>query len=232
MKTKKKPVKKSTRKIKSKSNSKKQEKHEKLKILAIGDLHGDSDLAKKLAQKAERNNVDLVMLLGDIHGFVESRNLIKPFQKALKKVVFVPGNWDSTFDAKQLSEIYSVKNLDGYYATYKGVGIIGVGSPDFQLELNEKKTFEKLEKNFEKLKQLGKKHPELKKKILISHIHAAKTKSEFSGFHGSQALRKAIDKFQPDFFLSAHIHEAEGIEEKIGKTRVINVGRRGKIFEV
>ncbi len=229
MKTKKKPVKKSTRKITSKPTSKKQEK---LKILAIGDLHGDSNLAKKLAQKADKNNVDLVMLLGDIHGFVESRNLVKPFQKVNKKVVFVPGNWDSSLDAKQLSEIYGVKNLDGYYATYKGVGIIGVGSPDFQLELNEKKTFEKLEKNFEKLKKLGKTNPELKKKILISHIHAAKTKSEFSGFHGSSALRKAIDKFQPDFFLSAHIHEAEGIEEKIGKTHVINVGRHGKIFEV
>ncbi len=231
MKTNKKTSLKSKTKSKSK-NSNKQKKQEKLKVLAIGDLHGDSDLAKKLAEKAQKNNVDLVMLLGDIHGFVESRNLVKPFQKAHKQVVFVPGNWDSTLDAKQLSEIYNVKNLDGYYATYKDVGIIGVGSPDFQLELNEKKTFEKLEKNFMKLKKLEKKNPSLKKKILISHIHAAKTKSEFSGFPGSSALRKAIDKFQPDFFLSAHIHEAEGIEEKIGKTRVINVGRRGKIFEV
>ena len=37
---------------------------------------------------------------------------------------------------------------------------------------------------------------------------------------------------QPDLFLQAHIHEAEGIEEKIGKTRVINVGRRGTVIDI
>lgn len=40
------------------------------------------------------------------------------------------------------------------------------------------------------------------------------------------------EKLQPDLFISGHIHELEGIEEKIGKTRVINVGRRGKIIEI
>ena len=63
-------------------------------------------------------------------------------------------------------------------------------------------------------------------------MHAKDTKSEFSGFEGSKALKRAIEKFQPDVFISAHIHEAEGIEEKIGKTRVINVGRRGRVLEV
>jgi Icc-related predicted phosphoesterase len=72
----------------------------------------------------------------------------------------------------------------------------------------------------------------LEKKIMVSHIHAAGTKSELSGVAGSDALRAAIEKFQPDIFLSGHIHEAEGIEEKIGKTKVINVGKRGKIIEI
>ena len=67
---------------------------------------------------------------------------------------------------------------------------------------------------------------------MVSHGHAAGTKSELSGIPGSDALRKAIDKFQPDLFIAGHIHELEGVEEKIGKTRVVNVGRRGKIFEI
>ena len=45
-------------------------------------------------------------------------------------------------------------------------------------------------------------------------------------------IRKAIAKFKPDIMLSVHIHEAEGIEEKIGKTRVINIGKKGKIIEI
>ena len=73
---------------------------------------------------------------------------------------------------------------------------------------------------------------DMKKKIMISHIHAKGTKSEFSGFEGSSALRRAIEEFQPDIFLSGHIHEAEGLEEKIGKTKVISVGKKGKIIEI
>ena len=72
----------------------------------------------------------------------------------------------------------------------------------------------------------------LEKKILVSHLHAAGTKSELSGIPGNAGLRKAIEEFQPDLFIHSHIHELEGVEEKIGKTRVINVGRRGKIFEI
>ena len=72
----------------------------------------------------------------------------------------------------------------------------------------------------------------LDKKIMVTHIHPFGTKSEFSGFKGSKAVRKAIEKFQPDVAICAHIHEAAGMEDKIGKTRVINVSRKGKIFEV
>jgi Icc-related predicted phosphoesterase len=32
--------------------------------------------------------------------------------------------------------------------------------------------------------------------------------------------------------ICSHIHEAAGIEEKLGKTKVINVGTEGKIIEV
>ena len=37
-----------------------------MKILAAGDIHGDSALAEKLAKKAEDENVDLVVLCGDL----------------------------------------------------------------------------------------------------------------------------------------------------------------------
>jgi len=47
-----------------------------------------------------------------------------------------------------------------------------------------------------------------------------------------RAVRKAIEQLQPDFALCSHVHEADGLEEQIGKTRLINVGRRGKIIEV
>jgi len=198
--------------------------NKKLKILAAGDLHGNAEIAKGLAEKARKNKVDLVVLLGDIHGIRESKGMIAPFKKNKQKVVFVPGNWDTGFEAGMLEDIYGIKNLDAHYVTYKDIGIFGVGNPDFRLSLDEEEVFQKLKKEFDRTK--------VRKRILVSHLHAAGTKAEFSGWKGSKGLRKAIDYFKPDFFISAHIHEAEGIEEKIGKTKIINVGRNGKIFEV
>lgn len=208
---------------------KSEKKDEKLRILAAGDLHGSSDIAERLAHKAQKEEVDLVLLLGDIHGAsAKAKNLIAPFKKAGKKVVFIPGNWDTTAESNMIREMYDIKNLDGYYTSYKNVGIVGIGNPDFQLELDEEKVLGRVKKNFEKMKKLQ----GLRKSVIISHLHAEGTKAEFSGFRGSKALRKTINYFHPDLFLQAHIHEAEGIEEKVGKTRVVNIGRRGTIIDI
>jgi len=200
------------------------EKGKKLRILAAGDIHGDTRLARQLAEKAEREKVALVILTGDITGIIETQNLIKPFTDRKEKIVFVPGNWDSPETASFLSKFYGIKNIDDYYVKYKNVGIFGAGNAG-TFSVDEKRTFEKLKKNFKKVKNL-------EKKIMVTHFHAAGTKSELSGFPGSSGIRRAIEKFQPDLFISGHIHELEGVEEKIGKTKVINVGRKGKIIEI
>ena len=199
--------------------------NQKLRILAAGDFHGDSAISKKLAERAEKENVDLVILTGDMTGLIQTKNIIKPFIDKGKTVLFVPGNWESGADAENLAKMYGIRNIEDHYLKYKNVGIFGVGSADWSLYPDNERLFKKLKKENEKIK-------DLEKKILVSHLHAAGTKSELSGFEGNAALRAAIEQFQPDLFLSGHIHELEGVEEKIGKTRVINVGRRGKIIEI
>jgi Icc-related predicted phosphoesterase len=196
----------------------------KLRILAAGDIHGDSSLTKKLAEKAEKENVDLVILAGDITSPIDSKNLIKPFQERKKKVLLIPGNWDSLETIDFLAEFYGMKNIHGYSIKYKDVGIFGAGGAR-GFNVSDKELFETLKKGNSALSGL-------KKKIMVTHMHAKGTGSEFSGFEGSHAIRKAIEKFQPDLLLHSHIHEAEGIEDKIGKTRIVNVGRSGKILEI
>jgi len=198
---------------------------EKLKVLAAGDFHGDTKIAQKLANKAKKEKVDLVVLIGDMFGLGGEENIIKPFTKNKQKVVFVPGNWETTEDAKEIESKYKIRNLENHYLKYKDVGIFGVGSADWTLYPDSERTFEHLRKQNEKIK-------DLEKKIMVSHIHASGTKSELSGFEGNKGIRKAIEKFQPDFFLAGHIHELEGVQEKIGKTKVINVGKKGKIIEI
>ena len=71
-------------------------KKKKFKILAAGDFHGDASITKKLAEQAYREKVDLVILTGDLTSPIETKNLLKPFIDRGERVVFVPGNWDST----------------------------------------------------------------------------------------------------------------------------------------
>ncbi len=201
----------------------------KLRILAAGDIHGDVDLAKRLAEKAKKEHVDLVVLCGDLtYADQSTDNLIKPFKKLHEKVLLIPGNHEPVATADFLAELYEVKNIHGYSVKYKDVGIFGAGGANIGLfQLDEKEIYDLLKKGFDKIKYL-------KKRIMVTHVHPSESKIEkFTKiFPGSSGVKKAIDSLQPDLLLCSHVHEAEGIEERIGKTKVINVGRRGKIIEI
>ncbi|MBN1644879.1 metallophosphoesterase [Candidatus Woesearchaeota archaeon] len=201
-----------------------------MKILAAGDLHGDTRVAQKLAQKAEKENVDYVILCGDItYAEQSTEGLIGPFIAKGKKVILIPGNHETLATADFLAELYGAKNLHGYSIKTKDkIGIFGCGGANIGLsQLTEDEIFEKLKKGFENIKDLT-------KKIMVTHVHPAESKMEkFTQFFpGSTGVTKAIKQFKPDFLLCSHVHEAEGIEEKIGNTKVINVGKKGKIIEV
>ncbi len=200
----------------------------KLKILAASDLHGDSKATSALARKADKEGVDLVVLCGDLTGFIEGQGLIKPFKDRGQKVLILPGNWDSFATTDFLANFYGVKNIHGYSAQYEGVGFFGAGGVTDvgpHSVISEKEIMKTLEKAHSGLKGI-------EKKVMLTHMHPAGSKSEFSGFEGSASITKAIKKFKPEILLHGHIHEASGIEEKIGSTRVINVGKKGIVLEV
>lgn len=199
----------------------------KTKILAIGDIHGDTGLVKKMAEKAEKENVDVVILAGDLT-FVEQsvKNLIGPFIKAKKQVLLIPGNHESTATIDFLTEMYpNTKSIHGYSIKRGDLGIFGAGGGDIINVTPDKDIFKALKQGHEKVK-------DSKKKVMVTHMHPKGSKSEFSGFAGSKAVRKAIKEFKPDVLISAHIHEAGGLQEYMDKTKVINVSRNAAIFEI
>lgn len=205
-----------------------------MKILAFGDLHGDTRLAYKLAQKAAKEKVDLVVLCGDITmAEQETKNLIGPFARLKQKVLLIPGNHETVATADFLAELYGdeqhdVKNLHGYSVVYKDVGFFGCGGANIGLfRVGENEMFNILKKGNENIKGV-------KKRIMVTHVHPAGTLMEklTTVFRGSSGVKKAIRELQPDILLCSHVHEAEGLEERVGKTRVINVGKEGKIIEV
>ena len=200
----------------------------KTKILAVGDIHGDTGLVKKLAKKAKEEDVDLVILAGDLTFAEQStKNIIGPFVKEKKQVLLIPGNHESIATVNFLAEMYpNTKNIHGYSFITGDLGIFGAGAGDIGInQIKESEILNLLKRGNERVK-------DLKKKIMVTHMHPKGSKAEFSGFKGSKAVEKAIKEFHPDIAICSHIHEAAGIEENIGKTRVINVSRKAKIFEI
>ncbi|HLC55170.1 MAG TPA: hypothetical protein VJJ75_01415, partial [Candidatus Nanoarchaeia archaeon] len=90
---------------------------------------------------------------------------------------------------------------------------------------------------------LEKAHKELKKKlppgerlILVTHAPAYHTSVDFldeqRGHRGCNSSRKIIEDLQPMLALSGHFHETFGVDDKIGKSLLLNPGDEGIIIEV
>ncbi len=204
----------------------------KMRILAAGDIHGDTKLAQELAKKAEKENVDLVVLCGDlVASDLNTAGIIGPFIKKNKKVILIPGNHETLATADFLAELYGATNLHGYsvqFGKQNELGLFGCGLANIgQFALQEQEIYDLLKKGYNYVKKS-------KKKIMITHVHPSGTLMEkLSHFvPGSSGIKKAVQQLKPDILLCSHVHEAEGIEEKIGSTLVINVGRKGKILEI
>lgn len=200
-----------------------------MRILSTGDLHGDRGLAERLAKKAAEAHADLVLICGDVTYFdAEPKGLIGPFLARKQKVLFVPGNHDSFATADVLAHLYPIKNLHGYSVRYGDVGIFGCGKANIGPErLGDEEIHGLLQRAHGYLRGVS-------KTIMVTHVHPAGGMAERMTrfFKGSDGVRRAIEELQPDVAFCCHVHEAEGIEQRIGKTRVINVGRRGFLLDL
>ena len=202
-----------------------------MKILASGDIHGDTSLAKALAEKAEKENVDLVVLCGDLtYAEQSTEGIIGPFKAKGKQVVLIPGNHETFATVEFLTKQYSpdVFNLHGRSMMfYNEIGLFGAGGSNIGLfELTENETHKILENAHKPIANA-------KHKIMITHSPPFGTKIDALWEHvGSKAVRKQIELIQPNMALCGHIHETFGKTEKIGKTTVVNVGKEGIVVEI
>ncbi|MBI4018504.1 MAG: metallophosphoesterase [Candidatus Aenigmarchaeota archaeon] len=200
----------------------------KLKILAASDIHEDTKAVKRLAEKAEKYEVELVVLAGDLTYFDNDwHGMIGPFLEKKKYVFFVAGNHDSIATAGLLAEKYKINNLQDRSAVINDVGFFGCGGGNVGVNvLSDREIFDTLKRGFKKVGEAG-------KKIMVTHMHPARSVIEkISEFPGSAGVRKAKEELEPDIHLCGHIHETEGLEEKIGKTRVISLGKQGRVLEL
>jgi uncharacterized protein len=198
-----------------------------MKILAIADIHGDSRLSKELAKKAKKENVDAIIIAGDITWLgQQAKEIISPFVKEGKTVFAIPGNHDPLSLSKDLEDSYKgVIDLHAKNFSKDKIGFFGSGTTDWGFDEDEKQVFKELSLSHKGIK-------DLKKKIMVTHCPPEGSQIELMGYPGSKAVKKAIDKFNPNFVICGHIHPGGGLAEKFGDTQVLNVARKPAIFEI
>lgn len=196
-----------------------------MKILAIADIHGDKGLVKKVEKIAKKQNVDMIILAGDQTWFEQPvEKIISPIAK--KPTLIIPGNHESEDLINKWENMYpNLTSIHKKHLEKNKIGFFGTGTLDWGFQDDSKQVYKELKNAHNKIKNL-------KKKIMITHEPPQGSKIEVLGFPGSYGVRKALDKFKPDFLICGHMHEGAGLQEKIGKTKVINVSRKAKIFEI
>src|SRR3989338_2774825 len=163
-----------------------------MKLLAASDVHADTGAVKRLSSRADKEKVDVVVLCGDMTIFdTDTKNLIGPFVRPDRYVLFIPGNHESNATAEFFAEKYKIINIHGYGVRIDHVGFFGCGAANTGPNIiSEEDIRDYLERSFERIK-------DSKRKVMVTHIHPAGSESEKFGFAGSKAVREAIKKFKP-----------------------------------
>src|SRR3989344_5686611 len=161
-----------------------------------------------------KNKSMKILAVGCLHGDLTQAKRLN--------LALIPGNHESPAFAEAIAKKYGAKFLHGYYARFGDVAILGAGSANFGIfGLSEDELYYLLKRSADKVKGT-------KKTIVVTHAHPSGTKIEMDGrFFGSDGIRQAIKKIQPAIAISSNIHEAEGIEDLMGSTKIISVGKQG-----
>lgn len=197
-----------------------------LKLLLFSDIHTDwKTLERLLAVEA-----DYYIAAGDqvtwAKGIDKCGEILR--QRG-EKVWVLPGNHES---AQQIADMCQRFGLNDFHEQHMQVGrwhVAGLGYSNptpFHTpgEYSEEVLAEKLAP-FAALEPL----------VLVCHAPPYDTALDEirPRLHaGSKSVRDFIDRYQPAWFFCGHIHEAEGVEVEIGRTRARNVGKQGYLLEL
>ncbi|MEM5805363.1 MAG: metallophosphoesterase [Candidatus Aenigmatarchaeota archaeon] len=201
-----------------------------MNLLIISDIHNDIENLLTYLDKITLLDFDVIICPGDLTDIIipkgfsrtEIAKIIINELKILKKpLLMVPGNMDAEIISLLEEEDIS---LHGRGKVINNVGFYGYGGAktpfNTPLEVTEEELKKGLEKAYNEVK-----NSEIK--VQVTHMPPIGTNLDkiVSGAHvGSQAIRDFIEKHKPEVAISAHIHEAKGID-RLNDTILINSGR-------
>jgi Icc-related predicted phosphoesterase len=194
--------------------------------LIFSDIHNDARALEKLMEI----EADAYFAAGDLVSWARGLDKMGEILKRRAEHMYVmPGNHESEGDIAAFCARHGFMNFHGGTAAIGGVRFGGLGYSTVTPfhtpgEYSEDEIAARLEK-----------FVEWKPEVLICHSPPLGTALDQirKGLHaGSRAVREYIEAHQPAHFFCGHIHEAEGAVIQMGRTRAMNVGKRGWLLEI
>jgi Icc-related predicted phosphoesterase len=197
-----------------------------VKLLIFSDIHSNH----KALERLMATEADYYFAAGDLVNW--SRGLERCgeiLQSRGGQVYVLPGNHESEAQIARFCEQFGFHNFHEQTIRIGNYQVAGLGYSNptpFNTpgEYSEAELAARLER-FVPLKPL----------ILVCHAPPYGTALDRirDGLHGgSKSVRDFVDRQQPEYLFCGHIHEAEGAAVEIGKTRAVNVGKRGYLLEL
>lgn len=197
-----------------------------MKLLVFSDIHND----KRALERLMATEADAYVCAGDLvswaRGLEAMGEILRP---RAERMYVLPGNHESEADIAGFCARFGFSALHGRAVELGGVQVAGLGYSNrtpFNTpgEYSEQELSQRLEA-FAGLQPL----------VLICHCPPKDTPLDRvkEGAHfGSPAVREFIEKHAPARFFSGHIHETEGVECTVGRTRGVNAGKRGYLLDL
>ncbi len=201
-----------------------------MKIVGISDIHGKHN--EKLYAYLKENDIDLVLIAGDITDFGPLEfvgEFIDKLYDCDVEVFAIPGNCDPAGICNAIRDAGALC-LHNNLIAFENTVIIGFGGSnptpfDTPGEMDDDKIYSKIYELLAEYDYIA--NDEVPRvTILLTHAPPYNTKADQleDGSHvGSQGVKKPIHEFQPTINICGHIHEAMAID-KIGETTIVNPG--------
>ena len=207
-----------------------------MNILAISDVHAKEN--QGLYDYLEKNNIDIIIITGDITNFGPLEFVDEFFDKLSKfniMTIAIPGNCDPDGVVGKIDDFGAISChndvIEHWNLVFYGFGGSNPTPFDTPGEMDEETLYNSIKsvmdsKDINLVKQGNGAFPHGKISILLTHAPPKDTecdKIEDGAHVGSESIRKIIEEYQPRLNLCGHIHEARAFD-MIGNTVVANPG--------